>query len=152
MMKIHITVYCQPLSWVLVLMLLIPAFEVPAFAHKSPYNWAQVQLDYIRQDRTLQLRRYITKLHQAARQAGSDKTVAAFFEMNRLYVHACKSQEAPPSMTSRIEQMRQHFNTHYIQNYLGFYDMLFVDIMGTDEQGATTKNANQRPSLSIGHV
>ncbi len=103
----------------------------PVFAEKSPYEWALVQLDYIRKEKTDQLTRYITKLHRGARQARKDKTVTAFFEMNRLYFDACRSQKPLPSLTRKIEEMRQHFNTYYIQNYLEFYDMLFVDINGS---------------------
>jgi len=116
-------------GWILGVLILLSC-NTPVFADKTPYDWALVQLDYIREEKTDQLTKYITKLHRAAQKARNDKTVLTFFEMNRLYFKACQSQDPPQSLTRDIQQMRQHFNTHYIQNYLGFYDILFVNIKG----------------------
>ncbi len=57
-MRIHLLVCCPHPRFISVFILLTLAFNLPVFADKSPYDWAEVQLDYIRQDKTGQLRRY----------------------------------------------------------------------------------------------
>ncbi|MCP3874559.1 MAG: hypothetical protein GY699_15565 [Desulfobacteraceae bacterium] len=104
---------------------------VSAHAEKSPYDWAFIQLDYIRQEKVGQLDRFTKKIHTLASQASTDKTIASFFDMNRYYHNLCKSQKAPASLSNDIEKMRQHFNSYYIKNYFVFYDILFIDMAGS---------------------
>lgn len=102
-----------------------------AWADKSPYDWAFIQLDYARQEKVDQLNRFTQKIHNLAKQASKDKTVASFFNMNQQYYNVCRFQKAPALLTRDIEKMRQHFNLYYIKNYFVFYDILFVDMAGS---------------------
>ena len=104
---------------------------VSVHAEKSPYDWAFIQLDYVRQEKVEQLDRFTKKIHTLANQASKDETIVSFFNMNRYYHNLCKSQKAPASLTNDIEKMRQHFNSYYIKNYFVFYDILFVDMTGS---------------------
>ncbi|MFH2091957.1 MAG: cache domain-containing protein [Pseudomonadota bacterium] len=102
-----------------------------AWANRTPYDWALVQLDYIRQEKVDQLERFMARLHSLAREAATDQTITSFFEMNRQYYHVQKFKAAPASLANDVENMRQHFNGYYIANYFAFYDILFVDIDGS---------------------
>ncbi len=103
----------------------------PAWADRTPYDWALIQLDYVRQEKIDQLERFMQKIHILAREAAKDQTVVSFFEMNRHYHNAGKSQEPPASLSTDVEKMRHHFNGYYISNYFVFYDILFVDMDGS---------------------
>lgn len=105
--------------------------SVSVHAEKSPYDWAFIQLDYVRQEKIDQLDRFTRKIHTIASQASTDETIVSFFNMNRYYHNLCKFQKAPASLTNDIEKMRQHFNSYYIKNYFVFYDILFVDMTGS---------------------
>ena len=104
---------------------------VSAHAEKNPYDWAFIQLDYVRQEKVEQLDRFTKKIHTLANQASTDETIVSFFNMNRYYHNLCKSQKASSSLTNDIKKMRQHFNSYYIKNYFVFYDILFVDMTGS---------------------
>ena len=103
----------------------------PAWADRTPYDWAMIQLDYVRQEKMDQLERFMQKIHTLARKAANDQTVVSFFEMNRHYHNAGQSQETPTSLSTDVEKMRHHFNGYYISNYFVFYDILFVDTSGS---------------------
>ena len=98
--------------------------SVPVWAEKSPYDWAFLKLDYVRQEKVDQLNRFTQKIHNLAMQASEDETVISFFNMNQQYHNLSKSQNPPVSLTKDIDEMRQNFNHYYIKNYFGFYDFL----------------------------
>ena len=104
---------------------------VSAWADRTPYDWAHIQLDYVRQEKVDQLERFMQRIHTLAQEAAQDQTIVNFFEMNRQYYHLGKSQETPASLVADVEKMRQHFNGYYISNYFVFYDILFVDMAGS---------------------
>jgi len=102
----------------------------PALADRTHYDWALIQLDFIRQEKVAQLERFMQRIHNLAQDASEDQTIISFFEMNRHYNNAKKLQNPPVSFTADVEKMRQHFNEYYIANYFIFYDILFVDMEG----------------------
>jgi hypothetical protein len=102
-----------------------------AWAQKSPYDWALIQLDYIRQEKVDHLKRFTRRMHDLARKASDDQRMIAFFEMNRHYHQASINDKPTASLTDKVEEMRQDFNQYYIFNYFSFYDILFVDTQGT---------------------
>ena len=103
---------------------------VDARADRTPYDWALIKLDYIRQEKVGRLERFMMRLHSLARQAASDQTVISFFELNRHYYHTQKTGQAPISLSADVEKMRTHFNGYYLRHYFAFYDILFVDMDG----------------------
>ncbi len=121
------------IKFLIILLAAVLNVLTPVFGHaeKSPYDWAFIQLDYIRQEKVAQLNRFTRKIHTLAIQASTDETIGSFFNMNRYYHDLCKSQKAPASLTKDIEKMRRHFNNYYIKNYFVFYDILFVDMTGS---------------------
>lgn len=108
------------------------AYSAPAaWAQKSPYDWALIQLDYVRQEKAQQLKRLTDKLHDLALSAAQDKRVLSFFEVNRQYYHALqKGQGVPLSLEKDVQTIRDQFNAYYIHEYFAFYEILFVNIDG----------------------
>jgi hypothetical protein len=109
----------------------IVAGAISASAQRTPYGWANIQLDYVLQEKVEQLERFMQRIHTLAQEAAKDQTLVSFFEINRLYHNAVKSPETPVSLGANVEKARQHFNGYYIANYFIFYDILFVDMDGS---------------------
>ena len=102
----------------------------PAWAEKSPYDWAFVRLDYARQEKVAQLRSFCDRLHALAQQAACDPFVLACFDINLQYAQATANGPVPGALVERVAELRDGFNAYYIQNYFAFYDILFVDVQG----------------------
>jgi len=127
---------------------------MPVYAEKNPYDWAFIQLDYVRQEKVAQLERFTQKIHDLAKQASQDKMIHSFFKMNQQYYNVCESQKPTASLTKDIEKLRQHFNQYYIENYFGFYDILFINTDGSvfytlRKESDTNININNS-SVSLG--
>ncbi len=118
-------------TFVLLLSVIIFTSVALASAEKSPYDWALIKLDYVRQEKIAQLKRFTLKIHNLAKQAAQDKNINSFFNMNQQYYTLCKSQAPPESLTENIGKMRKHFNYYSLENYSGFYDILFVNKEGS---------------------
>jgi hypothetical protein len=116
---------------IILLTVWLTLMSIPASADRTPYDWALIQLDYVRQEKMDQLERFMGKIHTLAREAGKDQTIVSFFEMNRHYDNAGKSIPPPATLRNDVEKMRHHFNGYYLANYFVFYDMLFVDMDGS---------------------
>ncbi len=121
----------QAFSITIFLTVWMTLISIPAWADRTPYDWALIQLDYVRQEKLNQLERFTQRIHTLAREAGKDQTVVSFFEMNRHYYNAGKSQLPPAALSDDVEKMRHHFNGYYLSNYFVFYDILFVDMEGS---------------------
>jgi len=100
------------------------------WAGKSPYDWALIRLDYTRQEKVLQLRNFCARLHALAGQATRDKFVRACFDITLQYAEAVDKGPVPESLVERVQELRDGFNSYYIQNYFAFYDILFVNAKG----------------------
>jgi hypothetical protein len=114
----------------ILLITFIFAGPVAASAQRTPYDWANIQLDYVLREKVEQLERFMGRVHTLAQKAAQDPAVVSFFEINRLYHDAVQSKENSASLDSSVEKARQHFNGYYIANYFIFYDILFVDMDG----------------------
>lgn len=104
--------------------------DASALAQRTPYDWANIQLDYVLQEKVEQLERFMVRLHTLAQKAAQDQQIVSFFEINRLYHKTLQSRENSESLDSKVKKARQHFNGYYIANYFIFYDILFVDMDG----------------------
>jgi len=101
-----------------------------ARADKSPYDWAFVKLDYARQEKVEQLQSFCERIHTLAIQAAKDKFVIGCFDINLQYSEAMKTGQAPEALVAKVAELREGFNRYYIENYLAFYDVLFVNMQG----------------------
>ena len=112
------------------LLLVEMAFSSLAWAEKSPHDWALIRLDYARQEKVAQLRSLCDRLHALARQAADDPFVVACFDINLQYFEATAKGPVPDRLAERVTELREGFNSYYIQNYFAFYDILFVNTQG----------------------
>jgi len=122
--KLSIILGCILLSTFIVL------GPISALAQRTPYDWANIRLDYVLQEKVEQLERFMVRVHTLAQKAAQDQTLVSFFEINRLYHNTLQSRENSASLDSKVAKARQHFNGYYIANYFIFYDILFVDMDG----------------------
>jgi hypothetical protein len=108
----------------------IVAGPISALAERTPYDWANIHLDFVLQEKVEQLERFMVRVHTLAQKAAQDQVVVSFFEINSLYHNSLQSKENSESLDAKVEKARQHFNGYYIANYFIFYDILFVDMDG----------------------
>ena len=115
----------------LLLFTVAPLFGDSPSAKYSPYDWAFVCLDNSRHEKVEQLRRFCDRIHGLAARAREDDVLLRFFELNAK-CHALRQSGSPPEeFTRKTTEFRKAFNEYYIQNWLAFYDILFVDRSGT---------------------
>lgn len=106
-------------------------FETSAWAvQKDTFGWTFVQLDYARKEKVKNLKRFTERLHAFAKQAATDKQIAAFFEMNRQYFTAAKDEKIPDSLSRDVKELRKQFDHYYLSSYYIFYDIIFIDNEG----------------------
>lgn len=101
-----------------------------AYADKSPFDWAFINLDYARKEKAEQLRRLCERLRDLAAQARQDKVIVKFFDLNREYLPISSRGDAPEEIKKRIGELRKALDSYYVEHYLAFYDILFVDAGG----------------------
>ena len=119
---------CTAMVMILALTLSVPC--AIAYAEKSPYDWAHIRLDYVRQEKARHLRHFCDRVHALALQASKDESVISFFHMNLEYSRVLAQGSAPEDLAATLAELREGFNRYYIENYLLFYDFLFVDMQG----------------------
>ncbi|MCF8039577.1 MAG: cache domain-containing protein [Desulfohalobiaceae bacterium] len=101
-----------------------------AEASKGVYDWAYVRLDYAREEKADQLRRFWKKTHSLARKAAQDASVLGCFAINQRYAAMKHKGAVPEAVSGKVEAFRKEFNAYYIKNYFSFYDLLFVNKQG----------------------
>ena len=104
--------------------------SVPRAIVHSPTDWAHVRLDYARRDKVQQLQRFCDRIHGLAQQASEDDVLARFFEVNLKCFALEQANSAPEELVRKTAEFRRAFNEYYIENWLAFYDLLFVDLQG----------------------
>jgi len=109
---------------------LLAAPAVVARADRSPYEWALIQLDYARQQKAQELRAFCDRVHALAQKMAQDALVLSCFDINRKYSEALEKGAIPEALSTSVAQLREGFRSYYIDNYLAFYDILFVDLQG----------------------
>lgn len=101
-----------------------------AWANMTPFDWAFKDLDYVRGEKVSQLESFCNRLKTMAGQVPSDPVVMACFDINLKAMQAQALGQVPLALSSRVAEFRRDFNQYYIENYLAFYDILFVDTEG----------------------
>jgi hypothetical protein len=113
-----------------------PAFCVAAIlagdakAEKDPYQWAAVRLDYARAQKVAQLEHFCARVHGLARRASEDPVFVKFFDVNLKCFHLTREGTPPAALRQKTTEFRKAFSEYYIENWLAFYDILFVDRRG----------------------
>ncbi len=101
-----------------------------ALAKKGVYDWAFVRLDHARREKVRALERFCDRIHGLARQAARDASVVGCFDINRRYAEMSKRGPVPEDVTTTVKELRKNFERYYIEKYLSFYDILFVNRQG----------------------
>ena len=116
------------LSWLVLLTVLSLASSL--HAENSPYDWAFVRLDYARKEKVEQLKRFCERVHELAARARTDQVLVEFVDINQKYYNMAQQGLSPARFESKIAEFRRALNNYYVENYLAFYDVLFVDKRG----------------------
>ena len=112
------------------ILLALLVLSTAAGADKSPYDWALVRLDYARQEKVQQLRRFCERVHDLAARAREDEVMVKFFDVNLKCFTLAQEGTPPEEFTRKIAEFRKAFIEYYIENWLAFYDILFIDKRG----------------------
>jgi hypothetical protein len=110
--------------------LIFASLACPVHAKKGVYDWAFVRLDYTRQEKVQSLDRFCNRVHTLARQAAQDEYVVGCFDINLKYTEMVEKGPVPKEVSETVQELRESFNRYYIENYLTFYDILFVNLEG----------------------
>ena len=102
----------------------------PASAATDPYQWALVDLDYIRMEKAAQVERHFERLRGLADSAAHDDVMRSFFQINLAYERGMDEGGVPDEFQGQVMALRDNFNDWYIENYYAFYDILFIDDNG----------------------
>lgn len=108
-------------------MALFAMLQLNATAEKSPYEWALIRLDYIREEKIEDLQRFCDRMQKNAGQAAQDEAVISFFEIMRQ--HSAKPTTDPQTL-KQFTQLHDTFLQYYVETYYTFYDMLFINTQG----------------------
>ena len=129
----------------------------PASAGKSPHEWALVSLEYARSEKARQLRRFCDRIHALASGIAEDDVMCEFFDVSRKYRGLTRANAFDAESECKMERFRKAVNAYYVENYLAFYDILFVDARGdlfhsirkeSDSQGNLLEGASAQTPLA----
>lgn len=118
-------------------------------ANKGVYEWAFIDLDYARKEKVQQLRRFCDRIHNLAVRVRNDEVMIKFFDVNNKYHDLVKNGSAPDELRSRIREFRKDLNDYYVDNFLSFYDILFVSRSG-DVFHTIRKESDYHSNLFVG--
>jgi hypothetical protein len=100
-------------------------------AFESPVTGAYDRLDAIKDQKKTDLTKYLESLKQKARSIGSDEVMTKFFKIKNNYHNLKKASEPPEEVRISIETLGESIKSHYLANYLTFYDILCINTDGT---------------------
>jgi hypothetical protein len=100
-----------------------PSASIGASIKEQTYQ----RLDKIREDKKRQLFAYLDGIVKNAHAIGSDEIMLAFFHIKKKYYRLKKSAPPPDAMKHLVEDLNKGVRSHYLNRYLSFYDILFVD-------------------------
>ena len=102
----------------------------PVQANKSVREWAFTHLNYARNEKTQQLRRYCATIHKQAQLVGNDEVMLNFFDLSNKCHTIRRHGTAPDELENKLDDLRKQIVDYYFQNYICFYDVLFINKAG----------------------
>jgi len=96
-------------------------------------NWraqAYADLQEVRNERRAQLETYFQRVHETARELCEDPNMQDFFVIWKEYVHSGMADSLSPAAKAQFDELIKNIRDYYIQKYMAFYDVLFVDLDG----------------------
>lgn len=115
---------------IILLSFLILFLPVEICGYTEMKRQALQRLDTIRAEKKALLFDYLALLESKADRLASDEGMKRFFNIKKKYYRLLK--ECPPTeaAATAIENLKKEINRHYLQNYLVFHDILFIDRNG----------------------
>ena len=122
----------DPIRPGLTLLIIVALLSFPASlrAAQAPNDWAFVRLDYARKEKVEQLKSFCDRVHGLATRAREDEVMIKFFDVNLKCFNLAQEGTPPEEFTKKTTEFRKAFNQYYIENWLAFYDILFIDTQG----------------------
>jgi hypothetical protein len=77
-----------------------------------------------------QFEAYSSRIHADARSICADEIMTSFFKAKKQYYALARDTILPLTIVHSIEQLKRDIQNHYLNKYLNFYDILFVDTNG----------------------
>lgn len=102
----------------------------PVQANKSVRDWAFTRLDYVGEEKTQQLTRYCVTIHKNAVLAANDKVMLNFFDLNKKCYDLRQYGNVPDELENKLVNFGKEIAEYYFQNYICFYDILFISKAG----------------------
>lgn len=87
-------------------------------------------LDTAIEGRKKQLVKYLETTQKKASAIKHDKAMFSFFKTMREYFYLSSKVNIPPRIEQKTQKLMQSIKEHYINEYLLFYDILFIDRQG----------------------
>lgn len=91
---------------------------------------ANAVLDDALVERKMQLTNYLLMTQNKAASILQDAVMGSFFKSKLEYFRLSRQIELPASIVSEMNTLKQSIQKHYVQEYLLFHDILFVDKQG----------------------
>jgi len=88
------------------------------------------RLEQIRDEKKAQLFNYLEKIRSSANDIKNDRVMLEFFHLKRQFYQLRKTTRPPEALVREITKLKERIKEHYIQKYLKFYDILFIDRNG----------------------
>jgi hypothetical protein len=110
-----------------IIMLITLSLTPSVFANKSVYEWAFIRLDYARNEKVQQMKRFCDNTHKNAVQVQTDESMLGFFDAYDKCYRLSKKGPLPEDLQRKMKKFTKMIREHYINNYLSFYDILFIN-------------------------
>jgi hypothetical protein len=88
------------------------------------------RMDNVLASRKAKLIDYLEINREKAREGARDKILNTFFRAKEEYNKLLKEGSVPADIKQQIAELDELIQQHYIENYLRFYDILFIDTEG----------------------
>jgi hypothetical protein len=101
-----------------------------SYANKTVYEWANITLDYERNEKVKNLRRFCENIKAKADKIQTDQIMKDFFVVADELKKASETGPVPKDTIKAIESLAANVKNNFIQNYISFYDILMVNRRG----------------------
>lgn len=113
-------------SILFLLFIVFSAFSCTFINKPADMNHYYEELDAIREKKYSELKNYLHFMMKKAEAVQNDPLFKEYFlQKNRIY-QRLKNNELRPDDADKITLLRDKLEDHYINNYLNFYDVLFI--------------------------
>ena len=99
-------------------------------SYSTYVNKTWEMLDDVRVEKKGQLERYLAMVNERAHAIVNDTLMGDFFRIKREFYRLTKVAPPPPGLVQKIGHLKGLVEERYLEKYLLFYDILFIDVNG----------------------